>query len=55
MIWRKAAERRFGSSISESVVLVFQVSMVLASLAFAYQNREILESMVRDKLAVFSQ
>ncbi|KAJ7768723.1 hypothetical protein DFH07DRAFT_954616 [Mycena maculata] len=41
MIWRKTAEHRFGSGLSETVIALFQVSMLLASLAFAYQNSEL--------------
>ncbi|KAJ7140582.1 WD40-repeat-containing domain protein [Mycena crocata] len=51
IMWRKTAEYRFVSSWSETLTIVVQASMLLLSLTFVYQNSEILEEMVKGKLA----
>ncbi|KAJ6547257.1 WD40-repeat-containing domain protein [Mycena capillaripes] len=55
VLWRKAiGTRRVCASVSDSIILILQASMLLASLGLVYQNRELLEEIIREKLANFN-
>ncbi|KAJ6565163.1 WD40-repeat-containing domain protein [Mycena vulgaris] len=52
IMWRKTVGSRSGRILSDSIITLL---VLLASLTFAYQNREVLEETVRKKLADFNQ
>ncbi|KAJ7848213.1 WD40-repeat-containing domain protein [Mycena leptocephala] len=55
VVWRKAVgTRRLCASVSDSIILILQASMLLASLGLVYQNRKLLEEMIRYKLANYN-